>query len=39
VLDHLRHHDARPLSEDLRDPFTRLQLRADHELAWSFFTT
>lgn len=39
VLKHLRHHDFGPLTDNVRDLFTRLQLRADDEMAWEHFTT
>lgn len=39
VLNHLRHHDFGPLSTNIRDLFTRLQVRVDDEKAWEYFTS
>ncbi len=39
VLDHLRHHDFGPLSDNIRALFARLQIRVDDDQAWRYFTS
>lgn len=39
VLNHLRHHDFGPLSDNIRDLFARLQMRVDDEKSWEYFTS
>lgn len=39
VLNHLRQHDFGPLSDNIRDLFTRLQVRVDDDQAWAYFTS
>jgi flagellar protein FlaJ len=36
VLDHLRHHDLGPLTDNVRDLFARLQVRVDDDQAWTY---